>query len=52
MPLARSMTWLTFLALIALSPSLNAGLSMQRIWKLSEIADAPVLLVGRVVRLD
>lgn len=52
MPLARRMTRLAFLALIAVSPSLKGGLSIQRIWSLSEIADAPVLLVGRVVSLD
>ncbi len=52
MPLARRMIGLTLLGLIAPSHDLKAGLSIQRIWSLSEIADAPVLLVGRVVSLD
>jgi len=52
MPLARRTIRLALLVLIALSPALKAGLSMQRIWSLKEIADAPVLLVGRVVSLD
>jgi hypothetical protein len=52
MHVSRSLAWLALIGLLASSPVLKASLNTQRIWKLSEIADAPVLLVGRVVSLD
>lgn len=52
MRVACGLVWLSLVGLVVSSPVLKAGLSTQRIWKLSEIADAPVLLVCRVLSLD
>lgn len=42
--------WMPVFAALLLPSALNAGIV--RIWKLSEIAAAPVLVVGRIVRVE
>lgn len=54
MPSAQRFHWSLFIGLVALLPSsaLEAGLCLPHTWTLKEIADAPVLVTGRVVSLD
>ncbi len=52
MCVARGLACLALVGLMVSSPVLKAGVNILRIWKLNEIAEAPVLLVCRVLSLD